>query len=146
MQKLAEIIKKINYYFFKIPQLIRYLLISAFNAVIMSIIFFALYVSLMVKNFYVPSLILFFVATISILFVSMKLLVFRTKGFWLNEYLKTAIAYCLIFALQISTNYIFTNWFYLSPSNAQWLMLTIVTIVTYIFLKYFSFNRNILSF
>ena len=119
----------------------RYLLAAGWN----TLFGYGLGVSLY-KLLY-PGLSIFLIAvlanliSISMSFLSYKLFVFRTKGNWIREYLRSYVAYGVTAVLSI-----FLFWFLIDIHNINiWLTqlfaITMTAAASYFFHKYFTFKR-----
>ena len=119
----------------------RYLLAAGWN----TLFGYGLGVSLY-KLLY-PGLSIFWIAvlanliSISMSFLSYKLFVFRTKGNWIREYLRSYVAYGGTAILNI-----FLFWFFIDALNVNiWLTqlfsIAITAVSSYFFHKYFTFVR-----
>jgi hypothetical protein len=80
--------------------------------------------------------------SISMSFLSYKLFVFRTKGNWIREYLRSYVAYGGTAVLGI-----FIFWFLIDTLNVSiWLTqlftITMTAVASYFFHKYFTFIRS----
>lgn len=139
-------LNKLVYYYFKIPEILRFLLATFINASALYTAFLLLYITLMIKNYYILSLILLFIITTVVSYITMKFIVFRTSAHWVSEYLKSVICFSLIFVSNILFTYLLVDVISLHNDVAQIAVLVITTIITYISLKYFAFNDRILSF
>ena len=83
------------------------------------------------------------VIAISMSFLTYKIFVFRTKGHWMREYLRSYIAYGGTASLGI-----FLFWFLIDTLNVsiwltQFLSIAITAITSYFAHKYFTFRRKL---
>jgi len=74
-------------------------------------------------------------------FFTFKLLVFRTKGRWLREYARMYVTYALAFAVQSVLVLVISQVFGLSVFWANLPTIIIVTIMSYVGHKYFTFRH-----
>ncbi|NTW28745.1 MAG: GtrA family protein [Coriobacteriia bacterium] len=75
-------------------------------------------------------------------FFTFKLLVFRTKGHWLREYLRMYVTYSLTFLVQSVVTLAISQVFHLSVFWANLPTIAIVTIFSYLGHKYFTFRHR----
>jgi putative flippase GtrA len=82
------------------------------------------------------------VLAISFSFVTYKLFVFKTKGFWVNEYLKSYLVYGLSALLASLLLWLFVDVVSLSIWLAQAMVIIGMTIISYIGHSKITFNRK----
>jgi putative flippase GtrA len=75
-------------------------------------------------------------------FFTFKLLVFRTKGNWLREYLRMYVTYSATFLIQSGMILALSTWFGWSLFWANVPTLIIVTIMSYLGHKFFTFRTQ----
>ena len=139
--------KSINIYWLlfnfwlKFPQQVRFVLVGGYNTVIS----YALYALILwLTNEKSPQLALFFSFLISTVhnFFTHKIYVFNTKGNYLKEYPKCLFTWSTSYFFNTLLLAFFTKILNVNPYLAQLFSATIVAINTYIWLKYFAFNRK----
>lgn len=74
-------------------------------------------------------------------FFTFKLLVFRTKGNWLREYVKMYMIYAATFVVQSVLTQVISYAFELSVFWANLPTILVVTIMSYVGHKYFTFRE-----
>jgi putative flippase GtrA len=126
--------------FFKIPEKIRYLFVGAYNTVFGFALFSLLYFLLKDQLHYLIILVLSTPIAIANSFLSLKLLVFRTQGNYLKEYLKCNISYSALLAMNAVILYILVDYAHLYIIASQLLCTIIMAITGYLVHKYFSFS------
>jgi len=125
--------------FFKIPEKLRYLLVGGFNTVTGYCIFILLYILL--ENIFHYNLILFiqYLLIINISYINMKFFVFRTKGNYRKEYIKTFSTYIFTYFLNALFLFILQHIFNIYIS--QLISLLIITIIIYLMHKHINFKQ-----
>ena len=134
---------------FKLPQKLRFLLVGGFNTVFAYGVFFALYWlfdklnvwqlnKVIITN---AALLVQYVITINVSFITMRYYVFQSHGNWKAELVKAWSVYVLIFLINAPT-ISFLVWLGLDPRVAQAVYLTFSTILTFILHKYYSFRNG----
>lgn len=118
----------------------RYLLVGVFNTV------FGYVLSLLVYHLFQRDLsiitigIMINVISITVAFLGYKLLVFKTSGNWLNEYLRCYITYGFSAVLGVALIWLFVEqwgwifWF------SQGLIILLSTVISYFMHRYFTFG------
>jgi putative flippase GtrA len=76
-------------------------------------------------------------------FFTFKLLVFRTKGHWLREYARMYVTYSATFVVQSLLIQVISGYFGVSLFIANIPVLFIVTIMSYVGHKYFTFRHAV---
>ena len=148
MNKLVKFYLWAEKIWFCVPEKIRFLLVGGFNTV------FA-YTLLLVLNFFLSeclaysksivaniALIIQYVISINLSFLTMRYYVFRSHGIWQKEYVKSCCVYVIIYGINapIITSLIeFLNW---PLWMAQGAYLIISTVLTFLLHKYFSFRKE----
>lgn len=121
---------------------IRYLIAGCFNTIFGYLIGVGFY-KLMISEFHLLFVgLVTNIINISFSFVMYKLFVYKTKGGWFVEYLKSYVTYGLSAIVGV-----FLLWIMISSSNisiwlAQALSIIITTIVSYIGHTYFTFKQK----
>jgi putative flippase GtrA len=76
-------------------------------------------------------------------FFTFKLLVFRTKGNWLQEYLRMYVTYVATFAIQSVLVQVLSARFHLTMFLSNIPVIFIVTIISYLGHKHFTFRHAV---
>ncbi len=134
---LWGIYKKIENFWFKINQKIRFLLVGGFNTVFAYGVFAFLFA--FIKLPYLWALIVQYFITINVSVLTMRYYVFRSEGNFLTEYCKAWSVYILMFIFNSVALSFLVEICHITELYAQALYLTISTILTYVLHKYFSF-------
>jgi len=74
-------------------------------------------------------------------FFTFKLLVFRTRGYWLREYVRMYVVYVAAFAVQSAITLTVSQVFGASLFWANLPAVAVVTVLSYVGHKYFTFGR-----
>lgn len=141
INKLINIYWLLFNFWLKFPQQVRFVLVGGYNTVIS----YALYALILwCTNEKSPQLALFFSFLISTVhnFFTHKIYVFNTKGNYLKEYPKCLFTWSTSYFFNTLLLAFFTKILNINPYLAQLFSATIVAINTYIWLKYFAFNRK----
>lgn len=124
---------------------IRYLLVGGLNTIIGYTIGVGLYKALGDTLSIVWIGIISNILSITVSFLSYKILVFRTKGMWLSEYIKSFIVYGGIALIGIFFLWLFVDNMKISIWFAQALVIGVTVIISYISHSRFTFRRRDLS-
>ncbi|MCQ2914339.1 MAG: GtrA family protein [Alphaproteobacteria bacterium] len=140
MKSIIKIYKVIeNFWFDKINEKLRFLLVGGFNTVISYAIFFALVE--IFKIYYNYSLVIQFVITVNISIATMRYYVFhKVSGFWI-DYVRGWTSYGVMFLINAPALNVLIIFGHIKPVVAQALYLVISTIMTFFIHKYFSFRK-----
>lgn len=153
--------------FFKFPEKIRFLFAGGFNTLVGYIIF-VVFLFLMKNLFhYQFILLLSYIPTTMVSFLTFKFLVFKTKGKWKKEYLKVVMSSGVVYitnivclyllvellgeSLKTLTSSILNFLSFYSGINidqlyimiAQLVSISVMTVVSYLMNKYFSFQVHL---
>ncbi len=137
---LWGIYKKIENFWFKINQKIRFLLVGGFNTVFAYGVFAFLFAFIQLP--YMWALIVQYFITINVSILTMRYYVFRSEGNFLTEYCKAWSVYILMFIFNSVVLSFLVEICNIAELYAQALYLTVSTILTYVLHKYFSFLRK----
>ena len=138
---LFELYFKIeNFWFQKIPEKLRFLLVGGFNTVFAYAVYALLL--LVLKLPYLLALIVQYFITVNVSIATMRYYVFQSKGDMIKEFLKAWSVYIgLFFANSFGLAFL-VEICKIDELWAQGIYLTFSTIVTYILHKYFSFKKK----
>ena len=138
---MIRLYRKIEeFWFSKIPQKIRFLLVGGFNTAAAYAIFAACFV--LSGERYLMSLIIQYALSINISILTMRYYAFRSKGPFLSEYAKAAGVYVYLLLFNMLWLHIFIDTLEMNAFVSQALYLIISTLMTYVMHKYFSFRKN----
>ena len=137
---LWKIYKKIEDYWFKLHEKLRFLLVGGFNTLLAYLLFASLYEIAGID--YNLSLIIQYVITVNVSIFTMRYYVFRSKGNIIKEFIKAWNVYIFMFFFNaLMLNY-FVRVLLLPPLLAQALYLTLSTIITFLLHKNLSFKKK----
>lgn len=121
---------------------IRYFLVGGLNAVVGYCIGVGMYKALGSNLGIVWVGIFSNVLSITVSFLTYKMLVFRTKGMWVAEYLKSYLVYGGIALISIFFLWLFVDNMNLSIWLAQALVLVVTVVISFISHSRFTFSRK----
>lgn len=147
MKKLYLWAEKIWFHF---PQKIRFLLVGGFNTVfaylvlnLLNVFFTTLFQETFSKVVIANlALILQYILTINVSFITMRYYVFQSHGNWYKEWLKAWSVYILLYLINAPVLSLMIGVFGWSTWLAQGVYLIFSTIVTFLLHKYYSFRKN----
>ena len=145
MKKLYLWAEKI---WFRFPQKIRFLLVGGFNTVFAYLVlnFLNILFSLLLKNTLSPvaianlALIIQYILTINVSFITMRYYVFQSHGNWHKEWLKAWSVYIFLYLINAPVLTFMMAVLGWSTWLAQGVYLIFSTIVTFLLHKYYSFK------
>jgi len=121
---------------------IRYLLVGGFNTLVGYFIGIAIYKALGNDLGIIWVGILSNMITITVSFLSYKILVFKTKGMWLTEYMKSYMIYGGIAVISILFLWLFVEKMNISIWLSQALVIGVTVIISYLGHSRFTFRRG----
>ncbi len=124
--------------YFKIPEIVRYTITIIINSLISYLVFIALFLGMMFRDYPYFSLALNFVVYVSLSYCTMRLFVFNTKRKLLPEYIKTVIVFVGATLLGMMISLFFKD----NPIGIA-INFIIIYVYTYITLKWYAFNSHI---
>jgi putative flippase GtrA len=136
---MFKLYKKIEDFWFKFPQKIRYLLVGGFNTVAAYVIFSALFLS---TDRYIASVILQYIISINISILTMRYYVFQSKGSFAKEYMKAGGVYVYMLGFNILWLHFFIEVMQINALISQAFYIIVSTIATYILHKHYSFKKK----
>jgi len=123
------------------PDKARYLLAGGWNTL------FGYGLGVILYKLLHPELSIFLIAvtsnliSISMSFLSYKIFVFRTKGHWIREYLRSYVAYSGTAVLGVFLFWFLIDIFNVSIWLTQFFSITMTAAVSYFFHKHFTFRK-----
>ncbi|MBR2299204.1 MAG: ChbG/HpnK family deacetylase [Alphaproteobacteria bacterium] len=129
-----------KFWFSKIPEKLRFLLVGGFNTVF-SYAFYAFLLEI-VGLPYLLSLVIQWFVTVNLSIATMRYYVFQSKGDIIAEFMKAWSVYIFLFFANVAGLSFLIEICKINPLWAQGIYLTFSTILTYILHKYFSFRKN----
>lgn len=137
---LWGIYKKIESWWFKLNQKVRFVLVGGFNTVFAYMVFALLFA--LIGMPYLWALIVQYFITINVSVLTMRYYVFKSEGDFWSEFCKAWSVYIFMFAFNSLSLGFLVEICRLNELVAQALYLIVSTILTYILHKYFSFMRK----
>ena len=136
---------------FKFPQKMRFLLVGGFNTVfayfvlnILNILFGLIFNDVLSKVAIANlALIIQYILTINISFITMRYYVFQSHGNWRKEWLRAWSVYIFLYLINapiLTFMMVVLGW---STWLAQGVYLVFSTIITFLLHKYYSFRKSI---
>lgn len=122
-------------------QSIRYIITGVWNTVF-GILVYALLIKLLGENHYILLAVVSNIISITNAYICYKLFVFKTKGNILKEYLKCYVVYGLSMLLGLLLLYVFVDIAGLNPITANIISVLLLTIVSFIGHRYYSFKNK----
>ena len=147
MKKLYLWAEKI---WFRFPQKLRFLLVGGFNTVFAYLVLNLLNIlfGLLLKDAFSPvvianlALIIQYILTINVSFITMRYYVFQSHGNWRKEWLKAWSVYIFLYLINapiLTFMMAVLGW---STWLAQGVYLIFSTIITFLLHKYYSFRKR----
>ena len=125
----------------KLPDFIRFLIIGCINAGI-SYIIYAIAVFFIGETHYQLCAALQWILSSFISYLNQKFFVFRTRGKYVEEYLKCCTTWGISYLLNVIILEIFVRFLIKNVYIAQFISLFLVSISTYILFKCFAFKKH----
>jgi putative flippase GtrA len=120
----------------------RYLVVGAFNTVVNYVISAEIYQTLLpILNFFLVASIVTVIG-ISISFTTQKTFVFKTKGVWWVEYLRSYVVYGSSSVLNVGLMWLLLNRAHLNIWLAQALVTSVAVVISYIGHTAFTFRER----
>lgn len=129
-----------RFWFAKIPETVRFVLVGGFNSVASYLIFLGFY--FLFNEYYSAALIAQYIVTINLSILTMRYYVFRSRGSIGKEYAKAWPVYIFMLGANYPFLYAFDKVFGISAPIAQPIFIVTSAIGTYLLLKYFSFRKK----
>ena len=125
---------------FKLPRIVRYIIIGCVNAVV-SYAIFAILLLLLGEAFYQLCIALQWVISSVISYLNQKFFVFCTIGNYIKEYLKCCSTWAVSYVLNVIIIEIFIRFITKNVYISQFFALLTVAIATYLLFKLFAFKK-----
>ena len=125
---------------FKLPRIVRYIIVGCLNAVI-SYAIFAIFLLILGEKYYQLCISLQWIISSVISYLNQKFFVFCTSGNYIKEYLKCCSTWAVSYLLNIIIIEIFIRYITSNTYIAQFFSLMVVSIATYILFKLFAFKK-----
>lgn len=140
MMKIIALYQTVFQFWMRFPEKIRYLLVGGYNTVI-SYALYALFLYLMQESYPQAALLLSNLVASVNSYWTQKIYVFGTKGNYWNEYVRCLFSWGCSYVLNAGLLALFLM--KLNPYTAQVLALALVTINSYLMLKYIAFRKGV---
>jgi putative flippase GtrA len=128
--------------FFKLPKGLRFLIVGGYNTAFSAGSYALLYT---VFGSFIPYLVLAIVnhvIGVTNAFLSYKILVFRTKNEWKNEYFRTHISYILALCINLIGLYLLVDLAKIDPRIAGVILSVFIAVISYFMHSNFSFKQK----
>ncbi len=125
--------------FFRLPQPLRYLLIGGYNTVMSGALYAGLYLLLGEKLHYLLILVLNYLISVTHSFLTMKYLVFRSRGHVWREYLRCQLSYLTLLGANIPLLSLLVDGLGMGAILAQFICTVVIAALGYVLHKRFSF-------
>lgn len=122
-------------------QALRYIVTGMWNT-LLGICVYAGLIMICGEKYYLPLVILSNIISITNAYICYKFFVFKTKGNILKEYIKCYTVYGLSMLCSILLMYVFVDLFNLNAIASNIVITLMLTIVSFLGHKYFSFNKK----
>lgn len=129
--------------FFKIPEIIRFSVVTIINSLIAYLFYIALFLGMMFRDYFYLAVIINFIIPTSLSFCTMRLFVFNTRGDLLVEYTKTIIVFIGAFLLNMLVIAFLFRLLGLDIKATQIISMLVVFIYSYLALKKYAFNSRV---
>ena len=126
---------------YKLPNIIRYILIGTLNAIIAYAIY-VLAIFILGEGYYQLCVALQWILSSVISYLNQKFFVFCTKGNYVKEYLKCCSTWGIGYLLNVIIIEIFVRFITKNVYIAQFIAIGLVSISTYILFKFFAFKTS----
>ena len=147
MIKLYLWVEKI---WFRLPQKLRFLLVGGFNTVFAYLVLNLLNIlfGVLFKDIFSPvvianiALVIQYILTINVSFVTMRYYVFQSHGRWVHEWMKAWSVYIFLYLINAPVLTFMMTVLGWSTWLAQGVYLIFSTIITFLLHKYYSFRKK----
>jgi putative flippase GtrA len=129
--------------YFKIPEIIRFIVITIINSIVAYLFYIALFVGMMFRDYFYLAIAINFIIPVSLSFCTMRIFVFNTKGDLLIEYTKTIIVYVGAFLLNMLIIALLFRFLAIDIKAVQLISMLSVLIYSYLALKKYAFNSHV---
>jgi putative flippase GtrA len=124
----------------QLPEKIRFLLAGGFNTFTGYSVFLALHYMFSESWHYQHILVLTYILTSFCSFFTLKFFVFKAKGKWFYEYLRTLLSVSFIFFINAFSLYLLVEIFHIGVIVSQTVSIGITIVISYFAHKFFSFQ------
>lgn len=142
---MQDIVERIRYYYQKHNNKINYIIAGIWNTLFSYVTFIVLYYSM--KPFELNIVVVLIFSQIICLtqaYITYKIFVFKTKGNYLQEYLRFYLVYGSSFSINLILIFLFVDIMNMNPIISQGIIACIVIILSYLgHTKYSFMTKNI---
>ncbi len=125
--------------FFRLPQPLRYLLIGGYNTLMSGALYAGLYLLLGEWLHYLLILLLNYLLSVTHSFLTMKYLVFRSRGHLWQEYLRCQLSYLTLLGTNIPLLGVLVDGLGIGAIAAQLICTVVIAALGYVMHQRFSF-------
>ncbi len=151
MKKIIELYLIIFHFWMKFPEKLRFLLVGGYNTVL-SYLLYVLFLYLFETHHnqldifteIIPQIALFLSFILSSInsFLTQKFYVFNTRGNYITEYIRCLGSWGIGYSLNTALLWLFISKLGINPYWAQLIIVILLTINSYLLLKYFAFRKR----
>ena len=134
-------LKNYDFEWFSIDEKIRFLIMAMFNMLLRYLLFIGLGVTFAFLHYQVILLSTWALSSV-LAFFSYKILVFKTEGNHLKEYVKSLLIWCLSYAINAFILWGLVEIFAWNIYVAQGVAILFLAVVNYLLFKYFAFAQR----
>ena len=116
-------------------------MVGAWNTVAGYVIFVLIYLALSAHLGYLVIAMLAHIAAVTQSFLTQRVLVFRSEGYWLAEYVRFHLAHLASLGIGLAGLWLFVERFGLPPLLAQAILTAMVVILSYFVHRHFTFKK-----
>ncbi len=150
MKKLINLYLIIFRFWMRFPEKLRFLLVGGYNTVFSYLLYvlllylFERYLTAFISTSLAPQIALFLSFTLSSVnsYLTQKFYVFNTRGNYVSEYVRCLGTWGISYGLNAGLLWLFTVILSINPYFSQLLITIILTINSYVLLKYFAFRKK----
>ncbi len=127
----------------KYAEQIRYLLVGGWNTLFGYGVYAVLYLLLRHRISYIAIIVPTWIVSITNAYLGYKFVVFRTRGNYLREYLKTYLVYGVAFLVNLALLPVFVEVLGWNPLVGQAVVGVFTVVISYVAYKYFAFRPRV---
>ena len=138
---MLKILSALKNNWFNYPDFVRFLIIGCVNAGISYLIFVIAILALGSEHYQLCTALQWGISSV-ISYLNQKFFVFRTKGNYINEYLKCCSTWAVSYVLNVIILEIFVRFVFENVFLSQLISIAIVSVATYLLFKLFAFREK----
>ncbi len=150
MHKIIELYLIVFRFWMRFPEKIRFLLVGGYNTVFSYLLYvsflylFTTCLSAYITEAVAPQVALFLSFALSSInsYLTQKFYVFNTRGHYMTEYVRCLGSWGINYLLNMFLLWLFTTILAVNPYLAQLIIAIILTVTSYVLLKYFAFRKR----